>query len=202
MDWNPEERDRFLRQLDEAKRRVQIVYAIALMGALALLVAFVSVALWKSRGTPKDPLGMLLGGIALLMAVGWIVGQLRGVYLDLPAPGKIVPGDFGQSEGLKMESSSQPGRHEFKLSIGSPPSEPTEGHGLSFTVPLGEGSLPASELPDEVALNMAEALIGEGFDLERACRYVNPKYSALGPLEKRAYALYLQGKLAERKRQA
>lgn len=199
MDWNPDDRDRFLRQLDKTRRKVQIVYAIALLAGLALLLAFVSVALWKSRGTPKDPLGMLLGGIVLLMALGWIVGQLRGVYLDLPAPGKMVPGDFGQNEGFRMESSSQPGRHEFKLSIGSPPVEPAEGHKLSFTVPLGEGSLPASELPDETALNMADALIGEGFDLERACRYVNPKYGAWGPLERRAYALSLQAKLAERK---
>ena len=45
MDWNPDERDRFLRHLDDAKRRIQVVYAIALIGALALLLAFVSVAL-------------------------------------------------------------------------------------------------------------------------------------------------------------
>ena len=28
MDWNPDDRDRFLRQLDEAKRKVQIIYAV------------------------------------------------------------------------------------------------------------------------------------------------------------------------------
>jgi len=203
MDWNPDDRDRFLRHLDDARRKVQFVYAIALIGALALLLAFVGVALWKSRGIPKDPLGLLLGGIVLLMAVGWIVGQLRGVYLDLPPPpGKIVPGDFGRNEGLQIESRSEPGRHEFKLSIGSPPADPGEGHNLSFTLPLGEGSLPASDLPDETALNMAEALIAEGFDLERACRYVNPKYGTWSPLQRRAYALYLQAKLAERKKQS
>ena len=201
MDWNPDERDRFPRNLDDAKRRIQILYAIALIGGLALLLAFVAVALWKSRDTPKDPLGMLLGGIALLMAVGWIVGQLRSIYLDLPAPGKLVPGDFGQNQGFKIESSSEPGRKELKLSFGSPPVETAQSESVSFSIPLAEGSLAAAELPDETALHMAEALLNEGFDLERACRYVNPKYGAWNPLQRRAYALYLQAKLAERKQQ-
>ncbi len=203
MDWNPEDRKRFLRQLDDARRRVQIVYAIALIGGLALLLGFVGVALWKTRGAPKDPLGMLLGGIVVLMAVGWIVGQLRGVYVDLPPPpGRIVPTEAGPSDKLQFESRSEPGRQEFRLSFGTPPPESAGAQNFSFTVPVGQGSLPADSLPDEAALNSAEALMSEGFDLERACRYVNPKYGSLNPLEKRAYALYVQAKLAERKQKS
>ena len=202
MDWNPDDRDRFLRQLDNARRKVQIVYAIALIGGLALLLAFIGVALWRSRGTPKDPLGLLLGGIVLVMIVGWIVGQLRGVYLDLPPPpDKLVPGDFRHTEGLQIESHSEVGRKEFKFSLGSPPVEPGQSESVSFTIPLGEGSIRAAELPDEAALHTAEALLGEGFDLERACRYVNPHYSTWNPQQRSAYALYLQTKLTERKQQ-
>jgi hypothetical protein len=206
MDWNPDDRNRFLRQLDDARRKLQVVYAIVLIAALALLLAFVGFALWKSRGTPKDPLGLLLGGIVLLMVVGWIVGQLRAVYLDLPPPpGKIVPGDFGPNQGLQIESHSEPGRKEFKLSVGSPPAEPGHQESFSVTIPLGQSSiaaaeLPAAQLPDDAALNTAEALLQEGFDLERACRYVNPNYGTWDPPRQRAYALYLQTKLDERKK--
>ncbi|MGH9509648.1 MAG: hypothetical protein ACRD2M_06915 [Terriglobales bacterium] len=203
MDWNPDDRDRFLRQLDDAKRKVQAVYAVVLIGTTILLLTFLGYAFWKWRGQPLDPLALFLGGIFLLGFLVWVFGQLRAIYLDMPPPpGKLVPGDFGKSErgeGLKVETHSEPGRHEFKLSFGSQPAESAETHSASFTIPLAGGSIAATELPDEAALSMAEALMNEGFDLDRACRYVNPQYGTWNPLQRRAYALYLQGKLDERK---
>ncbi|MGH9651074.1 MAG: hypothetical protein ACRD3I_11465 [Terriglobales bacterium] len=203
MAWNPDDRDRFLRQLDDAERKVQMVYAVVLIGTTILLLNFLGYAFWKWRGQPLDPLGLFLGGIFLLGFLAWVFGQLRAIYLDMPPPpGKLVPGEFGQtgpSEGLKIESHSEPGRHEFKLSFGSQPAEPGQKHSASLTIPLGGGSIAATELPDEAELNTAEALMNEGFDIERACRYVNPQYGTWNPLQRRAYALFLQTKLDERK---
>ncbi|MCI0355882.1 MAG: hypothetical protein L0099_12705 [Acidobacteria bacterium] len=200
MEWNPGGRHRFLRQLDDARRRVQLVYAVVLIGTTVLLLSFLGYAFWKWRGHPLSPLGLFLGGVFL----AWVLGQLRAIYLDMPPPpGKLMPGDFGPtepSEGLKVESHSQPGRHEFKLSFGSPPAGPGQAHSASFTIPLGGGSTAATELPDEAALNSAEALMNEGFDLERACRYVNPQYTTWNPLQRRAYALSLETRLAARKK--
>jgi hypothetical protein len=204
VDWDPKDRDRFLRNLDEARRKVQIVYAVVLIGSTVLLLGFLGYAFWKWRGQPLDPLSLFLGGLFLLGFLIWVFGQLRGIYLDMPPPpGKLVPGDFNQTpgEGLHVETSSEPGRHEFKLSFGSAPAD-AETHSASFTIPLGGASLAVTELPDETALTMAEALINEGFNLDRACRYVNPQYGTWNALQQRAYALYLQDKLAERKRKS
>jgi hypothetical protein len=201
MPWNPDDRDRFLRQLDEAKRKVQIFYAIVLIGTTVLLLSLLGYAFWKWRGQPLDPLALFLGGFFLLGFLVWVFGQLRAIYLDLPPPpGKLVPGDFGQNEGLKIDSRNEPGRQGFSISLGAPPAEPGLVESATFTIPLAEGSLPATELPDEAALQMAQALLGEGFDLDRACRYVNPNYGTWNPLKKRAYALYVQTKLAEQKK--
>lgn len=204
MDGDPKDRDRFLRNLDEAKRKVQIIYAAMLIGGTVLLLSLLAYAFWKWDGPGPDPLSLLLGGIFLLGFLIWVFGQLRGIYLDMPPPpGKLVPGDFNQvpAEGLKAETHSEPGRHEFKLSIGSAPAD-AETHSASFTIPLGGASVAVTELPDETALTMAEALMNEGFNLDRACRYVNPQYGTWNALQQRAYALYLQDKLAERKRKS
>jgi len=117
-----------------------------------------------------------------------------------PPPGKLVPGDFSQTpgQGLKVESHSEPGRHEFKLSFGSPPAD-AQTHSASATIPITSGSIAATELPDETALQMAEALLNEGFTLERACRYVNPRYATWNAVQQDAYAVALKDKLYERK---
>ena len=204
MDWDPKDRDRFLRHLDDAKRKVQILYAVVLIGSTVLLLSFLGYAFWKWRGQPLDPLSLFLGGFFLLGFLIWVFGQLRGIYLEMPPPpGKLVPGDFNQTpgEGLRLETTNEPGRHEFTLSFGSAPAD-AETHSASLTIPLGSASIAATELPDETALNMAEALMGEGFDIERACRYVNPQYGSWNALQQRAYSLYLHGKLEERKRKS
>jgi hypothetical protein len=201
MDLDTKDRDRFLRNLDEAKRKVQLIYAVMLIGGTVLMLSFLAYAFWKWDGPGPDPQSLFLGGIFLLGFLIWVFGQLRGIYLDmLPPAGKLVPGDFNQTpgEGLRIETGSEPGRHEFKLSFGSAPAD-AEAHSASFSIPLASGSIAATELPDETALNMAEALINEGFALERACRYVNPRYATWNAAQQDAYATYLKDKLYERK---
>jgi hypothetical protein len=135
-------------------------------------------------------------GIAVLLALGWAVGQ----YMALGR--RQRRGEWPVSVRVKQEADGQ----SWELKFGS--ARDTDGESgaadglhvdLSRNLHLAVGSRARDVLPDEAALTRLQAELATGADLDEACRSIQPAYVDWNVLARWAYRKYVANALGQRR---
>jgi hypothetical protein len=195
MNWSTESRQSFLRGLDAVDRVVVAFYRMLLaLIVVAVLVAAGYVAVQKPFGAGNQG-EYFYFGIAVLIALGWAVGQFTALGQRTSRRWSAVT----------LGSSAQDGAYTWQFQFGAPPSEANKkagGGGLQFgfsrdfTIPLA--SLPADIVPDEAALACLQREIERGVPIEEACTLIQPQFAEWSGLQRKAYCLLAKSLLDQR----
>lgn len=191
MNWSTESRQSFLRGLDAVDRVLVVFYRMLLaLIVIAVLVVAGYVAVQKPFGAGNQG-EYFYFGIAVLVALGWAVGQFA--FLERRSS-RTWP-------AVTLDSSAQDGAYTWQLQLGGPTPKANEnaGGGLQFgfsrdfTVPLT--SLPAGIVPDEAALAFLKREIERGVSLEEASTVIQPQFAEWSGLQRKAYCLLVKSLL-------
>jgi hypothetical protein len=191
MNWSTESRQSLMRGLDAVDRALVVFYRMLLaLIVTAVLVVAGYVAVQKPFGAGNQG-EYFYFGIAVLVALGWAVGQFA--FLERRSS-RTWP-------AVTVDSSAQDGAYTWQLQLGGPTSKANEnaGGGLQFgfsrdfTFPLT--SLPAGIVPDEAALAFLKREIERGVSLEEASTVIQPQFAEWSGLQRKAYCLLVNSLL-------
>lgn len=197
MKWSAEERRSIAEKLDGMERAIVYFYRLLLgLVIAAILGAVVFVVIDRPWGSGHQGEWFYFS-IAVLLALGWAVGQFISVGRRLPRRPSMQIRSEGKADQrawtFRLEWGSL-GKREVSAANAD---ERVASFSRSFHVPLA--SLPSEVLPDDAALRCVKGELAKGVDLDDACRTVQPAYSDWGKFEQQAYRMYVTTWLDERR---
>lgn len=198
MNWSPEKRRQFLRDLNEVEKGIGTFYRYFLY-ALVIGVTLFGFYLYESFDKANRPFLEAYFGILYLLFLLWVGSQLLGLRrrLDSAAAGRDRP-DPGPKFDLKFDRDPDTGARKFSFQFGAPsPSSKTAKFNFGFNL----SSVADEDKLDDSALAQAEAYLQAGTSLDMLCRLLNPRYGDWSPPRQEVYRAYVQGAVESNKAQ-
>jgi len=194
VNWSPEKRRQFLRDLNEVEKGIGTFYRYFLY-ALVIGVTLFGFYLYESFDKANRPFLEAYFGILYLLFLLWVGAQLLGLR------GRVAGRDHrdpGPKFDMKFARDPDTGARKFSFQFGAP-SASCKAAKFNFGFDLS--SVADEDKLDDSAWAQAEGYLQAGTSLDMLCRLLNPRYGDWSQPQQEVYRAYVQAAVESRKAQ-
>jgi hypothetical protein len=180
MAWPPEERRRFIEQVNDLRSGLYVFYRYLLYVLILCVTGFAIYLYVRFSQAPNRAFLEAYFGIGYAVFLLFAIGQLLALR-----PRRSVSQLVTKDSQIDPETGA--GRFSLRLEL--------PGDDAGFPLRLGTKllSVPKEDRPDDATLEKAEAYLSQGRDLETICRLLNTEYLQWSVPEQKVYQAYLKG---------